>query len=148
MKVVSKTIHCFLFLVFLSERRLGYWCVVFKRIVWGQGETWTQSVRSGGGSRECLPRWLSALDVGVQPHKRSFLIVVQVYLLRHTHTVYSMFAHRWKNQRKPWRRGAPVWMPRSTPSPVSWRTWRAARPTSPGAHKYDVKQYIYSSKLC
>ena len=37
-------------------------------------------------------------------------------------TIAVMFAHRWKAQRKPWRRDAPVWTLRSTPSPVSWQT--------------------------
>lgn len=57
------------------------------------------------------------------------------------------FALRRKDQRRPWRRGAPVWMLRSTPSPASWQTWRAARPTSRGAHRYDPSTPVYKYTL-
>lgn len=155
MKVVSKTMHCFLFLAFLSERRLCYWCVAFKRIVWGQGETWTQktviqSVRSvekkkKAGENVFQDDYLS-LTLECNHTKRSYSLWCKSTCCA-AHTAYVMFAHRWKKQRKPWRRDAPVWTRRSTPSPVSWQTWRAARPTSPGAHKYDTKHSSTPEKI-
>lgn len=46
------------------------------------------------------------------------------------------FAGRSAARGRPWRRGAPAWTLRSTPSPASWPTWRAARPTSRAPPKY------------
>lgn len=43
---------------------------------------------------------------------------------------------------RPWRKGGPVWMPRSIPWPASWLIWSAALPISLGPHRWVLSTLV------
>lgn len=46
---------------------------------------------------------------------------------------------------RPWRKGGPVWMPRSIPWPASWLIWSAALPISLGPHRWVLSTTLVRS---